>query len=321
MVEVVRLKYGEPIWEQTAAFAENCSWVAGGHFAEMLRGNRFSDWEAAFAAVEDGKIVGFCTFLKTDYYPDNRYRPWISSVFVDEKARGRRVSHRLIEAAEQYALSVGFRRVYIPSDMTGFYEKCGYAPVGTLVNYGGDTDTVFMKEIGRLRLHTPAFEELWYRPKMMSDPETMGYNAGYDLDLIGYHRDTGCIDFPEEKWQGWFERFIGREPEKFYAYLVRNEDGAFIGEVVLRQEGAPGRYEMGVVLEACHRGKGYSAEAMQLLMDVAFNRLGAEKVCNDFERSRTAALKLHLKAGFEIVREDDCVHLELTRERYLKRFG
>ena len=184
-----------------------------------------------------------------------------------------------------------------------------------------ETKAVNGSEGTGLRLHTPGFDELWYRQRMMSDPATMSYNAGYDLGFDGYHNDTGCIDFPEEKWRGWYDRFIGREPEKFYAYVVCKEDGAFVGEVVLRQEGAPGRYEMGVVIEACHRGKGYSAEAMRLLMDTAFNKLNAQVVCNDFERSRAAALKLHLNAGFEIVSEDDCVHLELTRERYLKRFG
>lgn len=321
MVEVVRLEYGDIHWDQTAEFAERCSWIAGKHFADMLRENRFSDWEAAFAAVEDERIVGFCTFLKNDYYPENRYWPWISSIFVDEAARGRRVSHRMIEAAEDYARTKGFDKVYIPSDMEGFYEKCGYVPIDTLVNYGGDTDTIFMKEIGRLSLHTPSYEELWYRQRMMSDPATMSYNAGYALDFPGYHSDTGCIDFPEERWPGWYSRFIGREPEKFYAYIVRKSDGAFIGEVVLRQEGAAGRYEMGVVIEACHRGKGYSAEALRLLMDTAFKWLNAQVVCNDFERSRAAALKLHLSVGFEIAGEDDCVHLELTRERYLKRFG
>lgn len=287
----------------------------------MLRENRFSDWEAAFAAVEDGRIVGYCTFLKTDYYPENRYWPWISSIFVDEAARGRHISHRMIGAAENYARSQGFAKVYIPSDMTGFYEKCGYAPIDALVNYGGDTDTIFMKEIGRMRLHVPAIDELWFRKRMLEDPATMSYNAGCDLGFDGYHPDTGCIDFPEKNWQGWYDRFIGREPEKFYAYVVRESDGAFIGEVVLRQAGEPGRYEMGVVIEACHRGRGYSAEALGLLMNAAFNRLNAKVVCNDFERSRAAALKLHLNAGFEIVREDDCIHLELTRERYLKRFG
>ena len=147
MTEVICLKYGEPLWNQTADFAENCSWIAGKHFADMLRRNRFSDWEAAFAAVEDGRIIGFCTFLKTDYYPDNRYWQWISSIFVDEAARGRRVSHRMIAAAEEYARAKGFTKVYIPSDMDGFYEKCGYVPVDTLINYGGDIDTIFAKEI------------------------------------------------------------------------------------------------------------------------------------------------------------------------------
>ena len=321
MIEVVRLSQNESLWNAAAEFAEGCSWIAGKHFAEMLRGNRFAGWEAAFAAVENGKIIGYCTFLKTDYYPENRYWPWISSIFVDESARGRRVSHRMIEKAIEYARSCGFATVYIPSDMEEFYEKCGFEPIDTLINYGGDEDSIFMKKIGQLRLHTPAFEELWYRQRMMSDPATMSYNAGYDLGFDGYHSDTGCIDFPQERWQGWYERFIGKEPEKFYAYVVREEDGEWIGEVVLRREGAPGRYEMGVVIESCHRGKGYSAEAMRLLLDTAFRKLGARTVCNDFERSRAAALKLHLNAGFEIVREDDCVHLEITREQYLKRFG
>lgn len=320
-MEFIRLNPSDPLWNQTIDFAENCSWIAGKHFADMLRKNQFSDWEAAFAAVENGKIVGYCTFLKTDYYPENRYWPWISSVFVDESARGQRISHRMINAAEEYARSRGFARAYIPSDMTGFYEKCGYAQIDTLVNYGGDEDAIFMKEIGRLSLHVPKHDELWYRQIMLSDSATMSYNAGYDLNLDGYHRETGCIDFPLEKWSGWYSRFIGCEPKRFYAYLVRKDDGAFIGEVVLRQKNESGRYEMGVVIEACHRGNGYSAEAMGLLLNVAFNRLNATVVCNDFERSRAAALKLHLNAGFEIVCEDECVHLELTRERYLKRFG
>ncbi len=146
-MQVIRLAHGSALWTQMIEFAENCSWIAGKHFADMLRKNSFSDWEAAFAAVEDGKIVGYCTFLKTDYYPENRYSPWISSVFVDESARGRRISHRMIEAAIRYARECGFTKVYIPSDMEGFYEKCGFTPIDTLTNYGGDIDTIFMKEI------------------------------------------------------------------------------------------------------------------------------------------------------------------------------
>lgn len=42
---------------------------------------------------------------------------------------------------------MGFSKVYIPSDMEGFYEKCGFQPIDKLKNYGGDMDTIFMREI------------------------------------------------------------------------------------------------------------------------------------------------------------------------------
>ena len=146
-MEIIRVLPGSLLWLELADFADHCSWVAGAHLAVMLRENRFSGWESVFAAVENGCIKGFCTLLREDYYPENRYWPWISSLFVEESARGHRVSHRLIEAAEQRAREAGFTQVYIPSDMTGFYEKCGYTFLDTLVNYGGDPDNIFTKHL------------------------------------------------------------------------------------------------------------------------------------------------------------------------------
>ena len=147
MLKVIQLKQSDSLWEQTAAFAENCSWIAGKHLAQILRENIFLDWEAVFAAVYENEIIGFCTFLETDYYPENRYSPWISSIFVDEKFRGNKVSFAMIENAIEYAKLLNFDKVYIPSDMVGFYEKCGFEKIDELMNYGGDTDNIFVREI------------------------------------------------------------------------------------------------------------------------------------------------------------------------------
>ena len=147
LVTVERLTPDSPRWQQAIDLAQHCSWEAGPHFAQLLRENRFADWETAFAACAGDEVVGFCSFLKEDYYPDHRYWPWISSLFVTEAWRGRRVSRQLIRAAEEYAQAAGFDTVYIPSDMEGFYEKCGYVPCDRLVNYGGDTDTIFRKDL------------------------------------------------------------------------------------------------------------------------------------------------------------------------------
>lgn len=146
-IEVHRVAANTPLWTRLIDYAGHCSWVAGAHVAGMLRENRFSDWEAVFAAMQGEEIIGYCTFLKTDYYPDNCYWPWISSIFVGEAHRGQGVCGLLIDAAIDYARTQGFRTVYIPSDMLGFYERYGFVRIDELTNYGGDVDNIFARNI------------------------------------------------------------------------------------------------------------------------------------------------------------------------------
>lgn len=167
-----------------------------------------------------------------------------------------------------------------------------------------------------LTLHIPAYDELWYRQKLLADPATMGYNRGYDLGFPGYDRETGCIAFPETEWRAWYDSWVGQEPECFYAYIA-DGDGRFLGEVDLYQSGEGPWYEMGVVVEDRYRGKGYGRKALALLLDYAFTTLKAGAVHNSFEVERTAALRLHLAAGFqEIGREKGVVYLERKREAH-----
>lgn len=161
-MQILRLTPDHPLWPALAEYADGCGWEAGPHLAGMLRENRFNSWEAVFAAVASESIIGFCTLLETDYYPENRYSPWISSVFVDKAFRGQRICGQLIAQAADYARDCGFTTVHIPSDMTGFYERYGFRKIDTLVNYAGDTDNVFAREItpaGEVRLVRAATED------------------------------------------------------------------------------------------------------------------------------------------------------------------
>ena len=38
----------------------------------------------------------------------------------------------------------------------------------------------------QLELYVPKLEDLWFYQKMMSDPETMSYNANWDVNYDGY---------------------------------------------------------------------------------------------------------------------------------------
>lgn len=170
----------------------------------------------------------------------------------------------------------------------------------------------------RLKLVVPALSDLWYRKRMMEDSATMRYNSGYDLSFEGYDRETGCIAFPERAWAEWYDAFITQGiPRRFYAYIARLEDGAWIGEVNLHESGEPGIYDMGIVIEARYRGKGYAREALELLLGEAFDTMHARAVRNDFERKRTAALRAHMAAGFTVRSEEKgIVCVEITRETY-----
>lgn len=172
----------------------------------------------------------------------------------------------------------------------------------------------------RLMLHVPAYEELGYRRDLMADPATMAYNRGYDLSFAGYDRETGCVAFPKDQWRSWYADFVGREPQAYYAYVVRRRDGAFVGEVNVHNWNGGPWHDMGVLIEARYRGLGYGAEALELLLHHAFFDMGVAAVHNDFETDRDAAVKMHLACGFrEYRRENGLVELLITREAYLQR--
>ena len=171
--------------------------------------------------------------------------------------------------------------------------------------------------MNNLSLHIPKYEELSYREKILSQKDTMNYNASYDLDNKYYHKDTGCLDFPEKEWGSWFNKWINNFPNNYYAYIVK--DNRFIGEVNLRYIIKKDWYEMGIVIENNYRGNSYSKKALEILLQVAFEKYNAKAVHNMFEVDRIAALKLHKDLGFIIISEyDDLIELLLSKEEYFR---
>ena len=147
MVTISKVNKDTELAKQLLQFVEDCSWIeVKEHIADMLRSWEFTDWECMFAAVEDGKIVGIASIMKEDYYPLPDIYPWISCIFVTESARGHHISGQLIDHANSYAKELGFKMTYIPTEYTGLYEHYGYRYVRDIVNYGGGTDRLYVKE-------------------------------------------------------------------------------------------------------------------------------------------------------------------------------
>ena len=170
-------------------------------------------------------------------------------------------------------------------------------------------DVVALREYSKwVELYIPKLEDLWFYQKMMSDPETMSYNDPWG----------GCIDYPDEVLPDWYSRWVGQEPQRFYAYIKRTSDGVWIGDVNFHYTPEKDWWDMGIVIYAPYRGKGYSVSALRLLLDQAFRICGISRLHNDFETTRDAAWAIHRKVGFkEMGVENGILQLMLTKEDYM----
>ena len=146
-ITIQKVDKGTDRAEDLLEFVKSFSWDAvKEHTVRVIKNWEFKEWETPFVAIADDHIIGMVTIMKTDYYPLPEIYPWISTLFVSEEYRGKRTSEKLIDFANLYAKDLGFDKTYIPSEHIGLYEKYGYSYIKDIVNYGGDTDRLYVKE-------------------------------------------------------------------------------------------------------------------------------------------------------------------------------
>lgn len=144
---IIWLSIQDPLWEKVIWYANDCPWEAGPILAQKMIENHFSDWEKVFVAIEDDKIVWFCTFTKEDWIPNCEYAPFVGFMFVDEGYRGKRLSERLIDSVEDYAKTLDFKNLYIVSDLRWLYEKYGFNKIDESIDTQGPKKTIFCRAI------------------------------------------------------------------------------------------------------------------------------------------------------------------------------
>lgn len=150
----------------------------------------------------------------------------------------------------------------------------------------------------KLTLHTPTLEELWFRQRMLADPETMAYNRAWG----------GTIPWPREAWPDWYECWIVHpEGRRFYRYLRDQESGDFVGEIAYHWDDKEGLCQADVIVYAPCRGRGYGRAGLRLLCRAA-KESGFDALYDDIAKDNPA-IQLFLSEGFEIVGEREMTRL------------
>ena len=178
--------------------------------------------------------------------------------------------------------------------------------------------------MSKVYLKVPTLDEMHYRKEWMMDPKTMDYNAGYDIDLSGYNKETGTITRTDEEMETWYNNWINKEPDKYYAYIYVNGIDEPIGEVFYYPN--DNIHSMGILIKGEYRGKGYSLDALLELEKIAFEKNNINELSDMIPLSRTGAIKTFEKAGFiqtdkerkEFIfgKEETSRQLLITKEMY-----
>jgi RimJ/RimL family protein N-acetyltransferase len=105
--------------------------------------------------------------------------------------------------------------------------------------------------------------------------------------------------FTEEQIHAWLAGLAERHDRADWA-VVRLEDGAHIGEVVLNDlDGANESMNLRIALSgAAARGHGYGTEAIRAVLDHAFDVLGLHRVGLDVYSCNPGAQRAYEKCGF-----------------------
>ena len=179
----------------------------------------------------------------------------------------------------------------------------------------------------KVYLIVPSKEDLHYRQEWMKDPKTMNYNAGFDMNLKGYDKITGTISKTDEEMIEWYNKWINKESDRYFAYIYVDGIEEPIGEVYYYPE--DDIHSMGILVVDKYRGKGYSYPALIELEKVAFEKNNINELSDMIPLDRIGAIKIFKKAGFihtdkeviEKVFDNDTIvkQLLITKDMYFNK--
>lgn len=130
-MEVIDLKYSQYIDE----YIELCSleWGKSKTKSEMqehikrkkneiLNGEKYI---CILGLIDENELIGFISLFKNDGNDRTDLSPWYATMYVKEKYRNKGYSKILNNAILRKAKELGYKKIYLKTDLDNYYEKFG----------------------------------------------------------------------------------------------------------------------------------------------------------------------------------------------------
>lgn len=298
------------------ATAEDREWLRTLHTAAyaVLSGQLYDEradaWQRGFFSARIAHPVDVFIVSKdgTDvgavYLEDRPECVFVESMEVLPEHQGRGAGSGalrwLLGQAGQTGRAVALQVHKANTRAQSLYERVGFSVVGK-------TETHYKLQSGRaqrldaaVRFRTPFRAEMAIRQRWLADPAFMAYNAGWNIDHASYHPDTGCVDFPPEAWDAWYDHWVGRRVREYW--FVEDVTGQLVGHAHYHVEHEPdGRRvaSIGAAIHPDHRRRGLGLATFAELVRRIEDTDVADVARNELDAGRAAAIRIHQTLGFQ----------------------
>lgn len=86
-----------------------------------------------------GAIIAGCGIIENDFHDRPDLAPNLCALYVEEEHRHRGLARHLLDHARAETATMGYNRLYLVTDLVGFYEKCGWEYLGDAHELEGGT--------------------------------------------------------------------------------------------------------------------------------------------------------------------------------------
>lgn len=76
---------------------------------------------------KDGDIIAGAGIIDNDFHDRKDLTPNLCALFVEKEHRKRGIARKILDFARQDMYRMGYEKLYLVTDHTEFYEKCGWS--------------------------------------------------------------------------------------------------------------------------------------------------------------------------------------------------
>ena len=104
-----------------------------------------SDLPRFFIALRDSMIVASYALLRNDLISRQDLSPWFGCLYTVPEFRGNRIGSMMLEHAAGEAVRKGYKKLYLYTDLEGYYEKYGWVYSDDGYTYRGIKTKIYEK--------------------------------------------------------------------------------------------------------------------------------------------------------------------------------